>query len=147
MRSAGPRPSVSAASLFVQPLGGPTAILEICGLRLLTDPTFDDPGEYPTGRGFSLVKTTGPAMTADDVGAIDIVLLSHDQHFDNLDRSGRAFLARVDTVLTTATGGRVSEAGQPRLAPERSGSSPARTVACCASPLFQPNMDRTAPRL
>jgi L-ascorbate metabolism protein UlaG (beta-lactamase superfamily) len=31
-------------------VGGPTALLELGGLRLLTDPTFDPPGgEYTTG--------------------------------------------------------------------------------------------------
>jgi L-ascorbate metabolism protein UlaG (beta-lactamase superfamily) len=27
-------------------IGGPTALIEIAGFRLLTDPTFDEPGEY-----------------------------------------------------------------------------------------------------
>lgn len=32
-----------ASQISVHALGGPTAILEIGGLRLLTDPTFDPP--------------------------------------------------------------------------------------------------------
>ncbi len=27
-------------------IGGPAAIIELAGLRFLTDPTFDDPGDY-----------------------------------------------------------------------------------------------------
>jgi L-ascorbate metabolism protein UlaG (beta-lactamase superfamily) len=27
-------------------IGGPTVLVETCGFRLLTDPTFDPPGEY-----------------------------------------------------------------------------------------------------
>ena len=27
-------------------IGGPTALIEFAGFRLLTDPTFDPPGEY-----------------------------------------------------------------------------------------------------
>ena len=81
-------------------VGGPTAVLEYAGLRLLTDPTFDPPGEQAGG----LTKLTGPAVSADDVGAIDAVLLSHDQHADNLDVSGRAFLARAGRTLTTPLG-------------------------------------------
>jgi L-ascorbate metabolism protein UlaG (beta-lactamase superfamily) len=27
-------------------IGGPTALVEVDGFRLLTDPTFDPPGEY-----------------------------------------------------------------------------------------------------
>ncbi len=90
--------------LYARPLGGPTAILDFAGLRLLTDPTFDEPGDYDLGRGYSLTKTAGPAIDPDDIGPIDVVLLSHDQHPDNLDTRGRAFLARVPRVLTTVSG-------------------------------------------
>jgi L-ascorbate metabolism protein UlaG (beta-lactamase superfamily) len=38
------------------------------------------------------------------VGHIDAVLLSHDEHDDNLDRAGRAFLPRVPVVYTTVSG-------------------------------------------
>ncbi|MFD9130692.1 MBL fold metallo-hydrolase [Kitasatospora sp. NPDC059571] len=87
-------------ALTVHYLGGPTAVLELGGLRLLTDPTFDGPGEYPVGAR-RLVKTAGPAVGADEVGAVDAVLLSHDQHPDNLDTAGRALLAGVPLVLST----------------------------------------------
>ncbi|NUS42664.1 MAG: MBL fold metallo-hydrolase, partial [Mycobacteriaceae bacterium] len=36
-----------------------------------------------------------------DLGEVDVVLLSHDQHADNLDTAGREFLASVDTVFST----------------------------------------------
>lgn len=90
-------------------------LLELAGLRLLTDPTFDGPGDYDTGRGYSLVKTAGPALGPDEVGKIDVVLLSHDHHADNLDRSGRAFLARVPAVLTTVSGAQRLGAGATPL--------------------------------
>jgi L-ascorbate metabolism protein UlaG (beta-lactamase superfamily) len=35
------------------------------------------------------------------VGHLDVALVSHDQHPDNLDRSGRALLAEIPLVLTT----------------------------------------------
>ena len=88
--------------LTVTLVGGPTALLEIGGLRLLTDPTFDPPGPHPIGSR-SLTKTTPPALTAEQVGAVDAVLLSHDQHPDNLDDAGRAFLSACPLVLTTAS--------------------------------------------
>ncbi|WP_447590514.1 MBL fold metallo-hydrolase [Microbacterium lacticum] len=81
-------------------IGGPTAIIEYGGIRLLTDPTFDEPGDYPSG-SVTLHKLMGPALGADEVGAIDVVLLSHDQHPDNLDAAGRAFLPRAGVVLST----------------------------------------------
>jgi L-ascorbate metabolism protein UlaG (beta-lactamase superfamily) len=90
----------------VQLVGGPTAVLELGGLRLVTDPTFDLPGDYPRPDGAKLVKLAPPAMTSDDVGPVDAVLLSHDQHADNLDRAGRAFLAKAPLTLTTSSGAR-----------------------------------------
>ncbi len=33
-------------SLRITLIGGPTALIEIDGFRLLTDPTFDAPGSY-----------------------------------------------------------------------------------------------------
>ncbi|MFI7344349.1 MBL fold metallo-hydrolase [Streptomyces sp. NPDC050085] len=88
-------------AITVRYVGGPTSVIEIGGLRLLTDPTFDAPGEYPIGSR-TLVKTAGPAVTAEEIGAVDAVLLSHDQHPDNLDTAGRASLAGAPLVLTTA---------------------------------------------
>jgi L-ascorbate metabolism protein UlaG (beta-lactamase superfamily) len=87
-------------TLTAQLVGGPTAVLEYAGLRWLTDPAFSPPGEYEGG----LRKTTGPAVAAVEVGAIDVVLLSHDHHSDNLDPEGRAFLPRAGQVLTTVAG-------------------------------------------
>ncbi|NUS13103.1 MAG: MBL fold metallo-hydrolase [Streptomyces sp.] len=83
-------------------LGGPTAVIEYGPVRLLTDPTFDAPGEYPIGSR-TLVKTTGPALAAGEVGAVDAVLLSHDQHPDNLDAAGRAYALGAPLVLSTAS--------------------------------------------
>lgn len=93
---------VEKGLVTIQVIGGTTALIETGALRLLTDPTFDPPGEYPIGER-SLTRTAGPAVAADSLGDVDVVLLSHDQHPDNLDRSGRAFLATVPLVLSTAS--------------------------------------------
>ncbi|MFD9791571.1 MBL fold metallo-hydrolase [Streptomyces sp. NPDC059070] len=93
-------PTGQRPPLSVHYLGGPTTVLEIGGLRLLTDPTFDPPGDYPTPAGI-LTKTAGPALPRTGIGAIDAVLLSHDQHPDNLDDAGRAHLAEMPLVLST----------------------------------------------
>jgi L-ascorbate metabolism protein UlaG (beta-lactamase superfamily) len=85
-------------------IGGPTALLELGGVRLLTDPTFDPAGsEYETPV-YVLKKTAGPALSADALEAVDVVLLSHEHHFDNLDRAGRSFAEAAPLVLTTLTG-------------------------------------------
>jgi L-ascorbate metabolism protein UlaG (beta-lactamase superfamily) len=91
---------VSESTVRVRYAGGPTAILELGGVRLLTDPTFDPPGDYPIGTR-KLTKTAGPAFGREDVGPIDAVLLSHDQHPDNLDLAGREFLRDAPLVLST----------------------------------------------
>ena len=88
-------------------VGGPTALIEIGGWRLLTDPTFDAPGRrYAFGWGTSSRKLTGPAVAAADVLPVDAVLLSHDHHDDNLDAAGRALLPSAGAVVTTASGAR-----------------------------------------
>src|SRR3954471_17898940 len=89
---------MSSGVVSILSVGGPTALLELGGLRLLTDPTFDPAGSsYPTPV-YTLHKLTGPALTPDRLGTIDAVLLSHDHHFDNLDRAGRQLLGQVSRV-------------------------------------------------
>lgn len=86
-------------------IGGPTTLIEVDGWRLLTDPTFDPPGRhYAFGWGSGSNKLTGPAIAVDELPPIDAVLLTHDQHADNLDDAGRALLPTVGAVVTTAVG-------------------------------------------
>lgn len=96
-----PTDSVNGAGFTIEALGGPTALLRMAGLALLTDPTFDEPGEYP-GEMFTLVKTAAPARGAGELGPVDAVLLSHDEHADNLDDGGRRYLDTVPLVLSTS---------------------------------------------
>lgn len=88
----------------IRVLGGPTALFTYGGLRFLTDPTFDSPRDYPVPGG-QLTKTAPPTATPADLGHVDVVLLSHDEHPDNLDDAGRALLADVPLTLTTPDGG------------------------------------------
>jgi L-ascorbate metabolism protein UlaG (beta-lactamase superfamily) len=85
-------------------IGGPTALLEWRGVRFLTDPTFDPAGEEYQTAAYTLRKTQAPALTFEALGTIDAVLLSHDHHFDNLDRAGRTGLSQAHRVFTTAAG-------------------------------------------
>jgi L-ascorbate metabolism protein UlaG (beta-lactamase superfamily) len=89
----------------VRYVGGPTAVLELGGVRMVVDPTFDPPGDYPIGER-KLTKLAGPAFGPAEIGPVDAVLLSHDQHPDNLDRAGREYLATVPTVLSTNSAAR-----------------------------------------
>jgi L-ascorbate metabolism protein UlaG (beta-lactamase superfamily) len=86
-------------------IGGPTLLIEVAGWRVLTDPTFDPPGRrYSFGWGTSSRKVAGPALQPADLPAVDVVLLTHDHHADNLDDAGRAFLPSATEVVTTASG-------------------------------------------
>jgi L-ascorbate metabolism protein UlaG (beta-lactamase superfamily) len=76
-------------------LGGPTTVVDIAGHRIVMDPTFDPPGVHAY-----LTKTEGPALAADALGPVDAVLISHDQHPDNLDDEGRRFALAAPLVLT-----------------------------------------------
>ena len=99
-------------------VGGPTTVLDVGGLRIVSDPTFDDPGPH----GY-LTKTAGPAVTEDQLGPVDLVLISHDNHPDNLDDRGRALALAAPLVLTTRSG-----AG--RLGPPATGLPPGPAIPC-----------------
>lgn len=86
-------------------IGTATLLLEIGSTRILTDSAFDPPGgSYSFGYGTSSRKLTAPAIKPENIGKIDAILLSHDQHDDNLDRAGRALLPLARDVLTTSAG-------------------------------------------
>ena len=79
-------------------LGGPTTLIDIAGYRVLVDPTFDPAGDH----GY-LHKTAGSTVPPEGLGAVDVVLVSHDQHPDNLDDAGREIALRGPVLLTTPT--------------------------------------------
>jgi L-ascorbate metabolism protein UlaG (beta-lactamase superfamily) len=91
------------ANLTITLIGGPTALIEYGGFRVVIDPTFDPPGDYKLPYT-TLTKTAGPALSADEIGAVDAVLVSHDQHWDNLDHSGRAYFLKAKNAFTTKAG-------------------------------------------
>jgi len=43
-------------------------------------------------------------VNVESLGHIDVVLLSHDHHFDNLDRTGRTFLEKAPKIITKQAG-------------------------------------------
>lgn len=88
-------------------IGGPTVLIEVGGLRVLTDPTFDPPGgDYRFGWGTGSTKLAGPAVAPTELPPIDVILLTHDHHDDNLDTAGRELLPAAGVVVTTASGAR-----------------------------------------
>ena len=81
-------------------VGGPTAILEWAGLRIVTDPTFDAPQVYDDPNESTLVKTAGPGVARAELGPVDLVLLSHHGHKDNLDWEGLELIASGPLTLS-----------------------------------------------
>ena len=99
-------------------IGGPTVLIDAGGWRLLTDPTFDPPGKrYFFGWGTVSRKLAGPAVPADQIGELDAILVSHDQHDDNLDPAGRDLLPGAGAVVTTQAGARRLGGSARGLAP------------------------------
>lgn len=112
-----PRPDETARTtpddggLTLLHVGGPALLLRLGGLTIVSDPGFDAPRDYPRPGGGTSTRLRGPAVAPDALGPLDVALVSHDQHVDNLDLSGRALLPDVPRVLTTP-------AGAARLAPD-----------------------------
>ncbi len=96
-------PTTDVRKLRIQPIGGSTAIVEIAGLRLVTDPTLDAPPAAEPDDGMPH-RTAPPALSHAELGHLDAALVSHDEHPDNLDAGGRALLAELPLVLTTKDG-------------------------------------------
>lgn len=76
-------------------IGGATTVIDYGGLRFVSDPTFDPPGPFGP-----YSKVEGPAVQPEQLGPVDVVLLSHDLHMDNFDYAGRDFAAAAPLLLT-----------------------------------------------
>lgn len=77
-------------------------LLDINGYRILTDPTLDGAGKlYHHGYGGFSRKTDTPALTAAQLNNIDLILLSHHQHKDNLDIAGMQLAKGVSNIIST----------------------------------------------
>ena len=98
-------------------VGGPTALIEIAGVTFITDPTFDAAGKDYRSGTVTLRKLAGPAIGVDQLGHIDVALVSHEQHPDNLDELGRVLASKVPLTLTT-------RAGAAKVGPDAVGLSP-----------------------
>lgn len=72
-------------------IGTATVILELRGLRILTDPNFLHQGDHaPLGYGLRAERLTRPALELDEVLPVDLVVLSHHHgdHFDHVAADG-----------------------------------------------------------
>ncbi len=108
---------VSSSGLRITWLGHSTMLIEVDGVRVLTDPVF---GERVSPVSFAGAKRFHPVpATIRELPPIDAVLLSHD-HYDHLCRTSMQELAKrgVPVVTSLGVGARL----------ERMGWDPARIV-------------------
>ncbi|KPM45277.1 hypothetical protein AK830_g1299 [Neonectria ditissima] len=92
------------SKISITHVGTATAILQIDGVTFLTDPVFSQAGTaWDVGDGNVLQNTDDPALGLENLPPIDAVLLSHEDHPDNLDDLGRQLL-NGRHVLTTSDG-------------------------------------------
>lgn len=90
-------------------VGGPTVVIDYGGTRFVTDPTFDEPRDFG-----NMAKLEPPAVPAAGLGPVDAVLLSHDDHHDNLDVAGRQWATTAVPLIVTGPGA-ATRLGAPAL--------------------------------
>ncbi|KAG2790698.1 hypothetical protein PC129_g17551 [Phytophthora cactorum] len=97
-------PSLSfKSSVSVTHITTATTILSIDDVNFLIDPTFDKKGDFEQQGGFVLTKTDDPALGLEGLPVIHAVLLSHEDHIDNLDTYGRTMLNGRHVFTTPRT--------------------------------------------
>lgn len=83
-------------------VGTATVILELAGLRILTDPNFLHQGQHaPLGGGLRSRRLTDPALALDEVLPVDLVVLSH-HHGDHFDEVAAEGLPDHTPIISTA---------------------------------------------
>jgi L-ascorbate metabolism protein UlaG (beta-lactamase superfamily) len=103
------------SDLRVTWLGHSTLLIELAGLRILTDPVFGERASPVTFAGPR--RFHRPPVTIAQLPALDVVLISHD-HYDHLCRESVQALAKLDVPFVTSlgVGARLEAFGVP---PER----------------------------
>lgn len=94
--------TTTKSTLSITHIGTATAVLTLDGVNFLTDPFFSPAGSS-WDLGITLAVSADPALSLAQLPPIDAVLLSHEDHVDNLDPPGRTLL-NGRHVLTTPAG-------------------------------------------
>ena len=92
-------PRAAAAPLAVTWLGHATALLEIDGYRLLTDPVWSD--RCSPSKAVGPQRLHPPPLELEALPALDAVVISHD-HYDHLDMDTVRMLARAQRAVFVA---------------------------------------------
>lgn len=97
-------PSTFKSSVKITHIGTATAVFTIDGINFLTDPYFSPPEtKHDVGNDQYLTNAEPLGLQLNQLPPIDAVLLSHEDHADNLDEPGRTLL-NGRHVLTTMDG-------------------------------------------
>ncbi|KAK0455610.1 putative Zn-dependent hydrolases of the beta-lactamase protein [Desarmillaria tabescens] len=88
------------SSLNITHIGTVTAIFEIDGVNLLTDPFFSPAGTEWDVSVVVIKNSDTPALGLHDLPPIEGVFLSHEDHPDNLDELGRRLLDGRKVITT-----------------------------------------------
>lgn len=80
-------------------LGHSSVLLEVDGLRILTDPVFDNAAPF----GFMVKRFQPTPLTREALPPIDIVLISHD-HYDHLEMKSMHYFAHKNTHFIVPQG-------------------------------------------
>ncbi|KAL2692449.1 hypothetical protein Neosp_002858 [[Neocosmospora] mangrovei] len=97
--------ALSETSFSITHIITATSVFHINGVNLLTDPFFSPANtSFPVLGAYFITVLGNPALQPDQVPPIDAVLLSHEDHPDNLDDIGRTHFLDGRKVLTTPDG-------------------------------------------
>lgn len=110
---ASPQPAATSAPLAVTWLGHATALLEVDGYRLLTDPVWSD--RVSPSRTVGPQRLHPPPLPLEQLPALDAIVISHD-HYDHLDMAAVRALARSQRapfVVPLGVGAHLREWGVP----------------------------------
>lgn len=95
-------PDARVEGLRVTPVGHATALIQLAGLNVLTDPVWSDRASPLAFAGPK--RITAPGIALDALPPIDVILLSHN-HYDHLDLATlKALQARHDPLIVTPLG-------------------------------------------
>ncbi len=86
-------------------IGHSTLYINLFGTKIITDPVFGERVGMHLGLGWQIgpKRITSPALTPEEVGKADLILLSH-AHFDHFDLPSLRKLADPRTQVITAKG-------------------------------------------
>lgn len=85
-------------------IGHSTVLIHWYGLKILTDPVFSKRiGVHLGPFTIGMKRHTAPALSIDEIGPIDVILLSH-AHMDHFDHKSLKRLITRDTLVVSAPG-------------------------------------------